>query len=277
MGQIEKLISFCGYGNFDTANIIFLGNEEGLGGGEIKDEITKRTREFWDNGKAIVGNEKTNGYYVDIQTYEDTRSPFLEFSSRLMMYLNSPEHIDYFKKNSEDSKTFLEIKKYKINTLYHERPDLNFRSVLVDYRPLPRANESLTYSIYRELDSRFDWKQYSRAFRFQKRNVDDYHLYLREFRSEILKNIFTRDQETLAIIGIGDKQTKRRFFETHIAFLEPFRDRYLSKDKAELFYGKILINGYIIPIFLSDFFQSGRGIGLEGLKILSKIIKDEIN
>ena len=42
MDKIERLISFCGYGNFESANIIFMGNE-GLGGGAIEDEITRRT------------------------------------------------------------------------------------------------------------------------------------------------------------------------------------------------------------------------------------------
>jgi hypothetical protein len=275
MDKIERLIGFCGYGNFESANIIFMGNEEGLGGGAIEDEIAKRTCKFWEEGKAIDGNEKAKGYYIDKQTYADTRGPFLEFSSRLMKYLNSPEHTDYFKKNSEDPGTFRKIKEYKIFSLYHERPDLNFRSALVDYRPLPRANESLTYSIYDILNERFDWKQYSRAFRFQERNVDDYHLNLRNLRSDILKNVFTRSQETHAIIGIGDKLTKRKFFETHFAFREQFKGRSLSQGKDELFYGKIMINGNIIPIFLSDFFQSGRGIGLSGLEMLAKIIKNE--
>jgi hypothetical protein len=118
MDKIEKLISFCGYGNFESANIIFMGNEEGLGGGAIEDEITKRTCKFWEEGKAIDGIEKANGYYVGKQTYADTRGPFLEFSSRLMKYLNSMEHTDYFKKNSEDPGTFQEIKRYNIYSLF---------------------------------------------------------------------------------------------------------------------------------------------------------------
>ena len=134
MEKLEKLIRFCGYGNYDTSNIIFLGNEEGLGGGEIEEEISKRTQDFWDIGYALDGQNKENGYYVKGEGAGNAKGHFLLFCARLMLQLNDQRKGDYFfNRQSEDTEAFKMIEGYKINILYNEgKEQFNYRSVLVD-------------------------------------------------------------------------------------------------------------------------------------------------
>lgn len=276
--MIDRLIRFCGYGNFETANIIFLGNEEGLGGGEIKNELKKRTRNFWKSGRAIDGNDKQNGYYIyGHGGGVNTRGHFLEFCSRLMLQINQVDALDYFQTNGANPGVYNHIRDYKMESLYNEDPNVfDFRSVLMDYRPLPRANESMTYQIYNEIDPRFKWEHYERAFDLRPRNVDEYHATLRKERARIMNNVFNRDAETKVIIGIGKKEIKKKFFENYYEFEIPFEGIRLSREKIEAYYGKIKIGQRIIPVFLSDFFQSGMGIGLNGLRLLSNMIEKVI-
>ncbi len=273
MDAIDKLIRFCGYGNFESANVLFLGNEEGLGGGEIRRELKRRIVDFWEKGKAIDGLHMENGYYLDQAGDEDTTSPFLEFCSRLMLKLNYVYSDNLFLTRGEDPEVYEKIRDYKIHQLYHENEqDFNYRSVLIDYRPLPRANESLQYSIYHEINEKFNWEHYYSAFKFSKNHIDDYHCNLRNDRSKILYNVFNRESETKVIIGIGDRHTKKRFFEEYFEILNPFVGRKLGKGKEEVYYGRIQINKNVIPVFLSNFFQSGHGIGLKGLSVLHDMI-----
>ncbi len=279
MKDIEKLVRFCGYGNYDSANVIFLGNEEGLGGGEIEGEVRKRIEDYWNHGTALDGRSNENGYYVKGNGGGNARGHFLLFSARLMLWLNDQSDGDYyFKTQAEDYKAFDTIRNYKMDTLYNEEMDkFDYRSALLDLRPLPRAQENMMYSLYEKIDKDFNWQQYKKAFQFNSKRVDDYHLYLRGERARILQNIFNRDVDIRVIIGIGAKADKRRFFEEYFEFEMPFEDRKLSKNKVELFCGKLRIGNRIIPVFLADFFQGGFGIGLEGLKILSDLIWQELN
>jgi hypothetical protein len=119
--------------------------------------------------------------------------------------------------------------------------------------PLPRANENIMYSIYEEINDRFSWNQYSLAFKFTSKKVDDYHRGLRMERSKILYNVFNRKAETKVIVGIGDRHTKRKFFEEYYEIVSPFNGIDLGKNKVEVFEGDIMIKNEVIPVFLSNF------------------------
>jgi hypothetical protein len=278
MDSIKKLIRFCGYGNFASANVVFLGNEEGLGGGEISDEIRKRTKDFWDEGIALDGINKERGYYVSNKGGGDAKGHFLLFCARLMLHLNRSENKqDYFQKQTENAEAFKEIKSYKINSLFNEDEKLlKYRSVLIDFRPLPRVNEKTNSSVYTELNADFDWKQYIKAFRLKNRGINKFHYQMLHDRTVVLKTVFSRKVETKVIIGIGDKEVKKMFFEKNFEFEKPFEEKYLSKDKVEVLFGIIRNHTSIIPVFLSNFFQSGYGIGLDGLKELCRLIDKEL-
>jgi len=127
-----------------------------------------------------------------------------------------------------------------------------------------------------KMKDRFSWDQCNLAFKFKSKKVDGYHRVLRTERSKILYNVFNRTAETKVIIGIGDRHTKRRFFEEYYEIVSPFEGMDLGKGKEEVFVGDIRINKETIPVFLSNFFQSGHGIGLQGLRNLSKIRESKL-
>ena len=270
MENLDKLVRFCGYGDFKNSNIIFLGNEEGLGGDEIEDAINLRITDHWNNAQFVNEVDHKKGYYIHLDKKNDAKGPFNLFCARLMIQLNEKKKDDfYFQKQSENSVAFEKIKEFKINSLFNEsKNNYELSSALIDYKPLPRRTEGDNYKFYEKFDERFSSKLYSMATRLDN-GADKFHKELVATRAEVLKNVLNISENVKVVIGIGAKNEKLKYFKKFFKIAQDFKGLPLAHGKVECYFGKVKINNREIPVFLSDFFQSGRGIGLKGLQKLT--------
>jgi|GEM_PF-6427308 len=264
--QLAILNSFCGTGDFLNADIIFFGNEEGLGGDNLEKVLSERIGESKRNN-CIIPNKPLNGHYRTTWAVEKetARSQMLQFQVRLLLFLNNPKE-NWFALKEEAPLIFEQIKEYQRVNLYRENNNYNLKSALVDLRPLPRYNE--TEWPFKNLDR----QQYISAFKFTKRaKVDKLYSDLKEERIKIIQNLFHACHNVKVIVGIGDKDSKKRFFE--VLFVEIVFETIWLSDKT-CFHATIDLNGKLVHIFLSNFFDY-RAFGLNNLENLAR--KIEVN
>lgn len=280
--EIEKLLAFVGFGNREKSNILFFGNEEGLGGYELHHAIKAKCAVYGNNEHSYITQNWRDGFYeipevIDPEykkvmkelrgeLLEETSlfSPMLEFQARIALHLQDPEQ-DWFSKREDNPENFEVIKKYYQTSLYHE--DSKFPLSLMDLRPFPRRNEKDEWPY-----SNIDRSQYLRAFSFNpSAKIDPLYQELRDKRASILKRAIECSNANF-IVGIGDKESKRRFFEQVFSTAErplQFEEVKLTKDKCEVYKTSLILKNRTITVLLSDFFDY-RNIGLAGLEKLTK-------
>lgn len=287
----QKLLAFCGYGHYPTAQIAFLGNEEGLAGYEMEYGIKARCATFGQNPDTYIGSTWTDGYFelgeeVDLRFKDEMMqlrgnllptkklfSNMLEFQARIMLHLEHGFSGDWFQKSQQNPHNYSIIADYYRNEGDYGNTGLYRRgskigSALLDIRPFPRRDEGKTGNKW-PYDN-IDEKQYLKAFSFQERKglTDEYKL-MRDIRAQYLMKAITTYRFPI-LIGIGDKESKRYFFERY--FGAEFRSNKavsLTKNKTEAFISEP-VGEWGMTVVLSDFFDHGfKGIGLEGLRILT--------
>ena len=287
----EKLLAFCGYGHYPTAQIAFLGNEEGLAGYELPFGIKARCASFGLNPDTYIGSSWRNGYYemgeiVDplfekemlrlrgsLRPPGKLKSPMLEFQARMMLFMEHGFTGDWFKKSTEDPHSYVLITDYYRNIGRYESSGLYKRSAkigsaLLDLRPFPRRDEGKAGNKWPYAN--INEKQYNKAFSFQDLpGITEEYKQLRDIRAQYLMNAITTYRFPI-IIGIGDKESKRHFFERYFdAEFKPDKMMSLTKNKLEVFISEP-VNDWGMIVVLSDFFDHGfKGIGLNGLRILT--------
>ncbi|MEK4229697.1 hypothetical protein [Solibacillus sp. FSL H8-0538] len=277
--ETAKLLAFVGYGDNNKSKIIFLGNEEGLGGYELQNVIQTNCEVFGNNPDCYLNpNYWKDGYYeipenieeqykkvmkkLRGELREDTSlfAPMLEFQARIVLHFLQPDK-EWFVKKGINKDNYNIIKNYYQKNLYNNNSQFNI--TLMDFRPFPRRNEKDQWPY-----SNLDKLQYLNAFKFNlKSKLKPFYKELRDTRAGILKRAIEQSHANL-IVGIGDKDSKRRFFEQYFSNAQ-FEEYSLTKEKVELFKASIQLENRTITVLLSDFFNHYT-IGLVGLEKLTK-------
>ncbi|TSI05295.1 hypothetical protein [Lysinibacillus sp. BW-2-10] len=284
--EIDKLLAFIGYGDLQKSKIIFFGNEEGLGGYELHNAIQAKCEVYGNNCESHLNKdnwkdgfyeipEKIDGPYKkvmqklrgDLREDKSLFSPMLEFQARIALHLQYPNQ-EWFLTSSESKEgkdNYQIIKNYYQTSLYNQSSSLNIS--LMDLRPFPRRNEKDEWPY-----ANINRSEYLKAFKFENdENISAVCKELRNKRVAVLKRTIEFSSANL-IIGIGDKESKRRFFEQNFRNNQKpivFEELPLTKEKIELFKTSIQLENRTISVLLCDFFDY-RNIGVEGLETLVK-------
>lgn len=274
--EINSLRSFIGYGNFRKAKIIFLANEGGLGKKTLRENISLITRDYKrDLNSRLNQNTWKDGYWKVNKCSEEVanntpKTPFLKLCARILLALeNSNTTIEsWFKKENDDKATTEKVNQYLDgNSLYSNREGIS--SALIDWRPLPRKNEScdLPYT-------NIDQQQYLDAFSFKDQSSSNEYKAWVEQRCNIIKQIVKKFQPPL-ILSAGAKQDKRKLFK-HIWPEIQFDKISLSTNKGqkEIYVSKSKLCGGT-HVILCDFLDY-RTLGYDGTCELTKYISKKI-
>ncbi|MFK3988098.1 hypothetical protein [Exiguobacterium mexicanum] len=298
--EMKRLEKWFGYGAFREADIVFFGNEEGLGGYPIE-AVRARTRVYGKNSDTWLGEGWENGYWDESghtgykllgevtneiraekglaphnKKEGNPRSTMLDFQARLLLALEQPEY-DWFalkdgKKDEETTNKWKE-KYERIQTLYDK--DHKIKAALMDWRPLPRQDENTwPYQL--------DQNEYLKAFKPGKRylkkiqsaietdNLDGLNEYGKMVvaRTKLLKRVIEQFDFPV-IVASGDPDAKENLFK--LIFADEgitFEEKTLSNGKR---YKKALV--YVgnreLTILLSLFFDyRSNCLGRDGLRDL---------
>lgn len=272
--ETEKLNSFCGHGKLHDAEILFFGDEEGLDGDNIQTVIAKRCKEAEEN-HCLDGSDYRNGHYHFSEVYEGNGNTIqmIMFQARILLYLNDPNG-DWFSEKKDNEDAFIKIRDYHWNNIYIESSEWKYKTALTELRPLARRDEE---GVDKWPYSNIDYDQYIKAFRFGRGVITDKNIIkLLEDRCDILYNVFSKCPKIKVIVGIGDRESKMRFFKK--IFREIDIDEFYINSK-KFYHAKVKIENRTIDIFLCNFF-GGRGkykLHLADLPGLAKGIKDVLD
>ena len=233
--EYSLLNRYIGQGKLD-ADLVFFGNEPGTSGCGVKDTL-KHLRE---DDRYEVGK----GFMLKESYAYPTTSDFARFMARLCL------GIKY-----KDDRWFSSLSNLgKVTLNEHITSPLSIKPhALVNLRPLPRPTQD-TWEY-----SNIDKKDYIKKWNFTlKRHYSDSD---KDERLEILKTFFY--SRTGLVIGIGEKENKKRFFENI------YPD--IKFHTAELEHHKIYFS-IANKIILSDYFNNRNGIKIVGLKDLYEFI-----
>ena len=229
--EYSLLNRYIGQGKPNTP-IIFFGNEPGTSHVGVKDTI--------EHLKHDDRYDVSTGFMLKESYAHPTTSDFARFIARLCIGLKY-----------EDDRWFYSLTNLgKITLNEHISSPLSLKDYsLVNLRPLPRPTQD-TWDY-----SNIDKKDYLRKWNFTlKRHYSDSH---KEERISVLKTFF--DKRTGLVIGIGEKENKRKFFE----YLYPEIEFFKADLDNHSIYFSISSN-----IILSDYFNNRNGIKTIGLKDL---------
>lgn len=243
--QLLWLHRSIGQGPIDKATFIIFGNEFGCARGrsDTNSSINQFINEF-QTRKLLKINE---GFTVlDIDSPPVT-STFLQFISRLSLALKH-EDDRFFGELSNEGKTFLN--NYIMSSLYREN------EAVINFRPLLQSTEN--HWDYENISESAYYNLYDFTTKNQKSNK------LKELRVNILKEAFNLIKKESFIIGAGDKNNKKAFFETIYPEIK-FSEEKLSDSYT------IYFSNNIKKIILSNYFDN-RTIGLGNLKLLYEFI-----
>jgi len=306
--DIEELLPWFGYGHFKEVNIVFLGNEEGLGGYPIEATLA-RTRVYGKCEKTWLTENWEDGYWDEtgyagyLKLGEVTNQiraelglspfvkekegyfPILDFQARLLLSLEEPDN-DWFQLKGwysfHDPAKGTQLKN-TIRNLYSNTR--KFKAGLVDWRPLPRPDEnSWPYT-------GIDKKRYLDAFSLKRpyyenvKNVlnerglqkdidlDPYSTMLYK-RVTLMKNVLSGFPFSL-LIGAGAVASKKRLLQLI------FNDQRINFKKKPLSGGKkyeiadIKVRDRSFTVLLTPFFNHRKNcLQLTGLKeLVDNVIK----
>jgi hypothetical protein len=233
----KLLCSYIGYGVIKEPHICFFGNESGTGGMHTTDYIPKFLKDLQ---KTI--HIKSAAILPEINDLP-VSSVFLQFIARLLLAIEQNEIMWFETLSSYDKIDVVSLNYYIINRFNKEN------TCVFNLRPLPRPTERVwPYSSVNE-------KDYIKSYNFcLKRPLTNE---FKQIRIQALYDGFEQIKDTL-IIGIGDKENKRKFFEQlyQCSFKKIYDFYYDEKHN----------------IILSNYFDNKNGIGLNGLKHLYNFI-----
>lgn len=301
--QIQKLLPWFGYGPMRKSNIVFFGNEEGLGGLPIQavparcyvygnDSNTWINSNNWHDGywdeTENEGQEKLRKKTIQIRSDDGLPTlveqktehfPIIDFQSRVLLHLEQPFQ-DWFQKLSwyqTYDKQVLQKIKVKQKSLYNDQSLI--KAALVDWRPLPRPTEACWPYIG------IDQKQYEDAFSLKRRYYNTAKAYLEgriyEYqldletrmlvdRVQLLRKVFTSFDFPL-LIGCGAPLQKKKLLELI------FKDHNISFQENQLSNGKkyylseVELENKKLTILLTVFFNHRKNcLQLNGLEELTK-------
>lgn len=241
--EYQILNTYLGQGRPD-ASLVFFGNEPGTAALGVEDTIkylekAERINIF---GRKLEEVEKSDnlGYFIETSYSKPTTSEFVRFISRLTLAI---KHKDPRFLGELTSKGTVAINEHIC------KPNSEKDICLVNLRPLPRPTQD-TWE-YPNINR----KEYNKSFNYTlKRHRSDY---IDCFRVDSLHKFFRKTNAV--IIGVGEKNNKRAFFEKQYPFPE--------FHTAELDTIKVFFN-IEHKIVLADYFNSRNGIKLQGLQEL---------
>ena len=236
-----------GQGPINDVPLVIFANEFGAarGRGNTEDSINQFINEFKTRKLLKIGKGFT---VVDIDAPPVTSS-FLQFVSRLSLAIQY-EDDRFFNELSIEGKSFLND--YIMNKLYRKNEAiLNFKPLLQpteNHWPYENISESAYYKLYNFT---------------HKNNVTNKY---KEIRIEILKEAFNMIKKNAVIVGAGDKENKRVFFETIYPEIK-FSETKIN-DTFKVYHS----NNINKKIILSNYFDN-RTLDLDNLKDLYFFIK----
>lgn len=238
--QYDKLLTYIGCGDLAGADIIFFGNEEGTGGNSIGSNIIARCDYFGKdkNGEYSDCVEMSKGYSsgywqrdsqlggeivrrLEGKTLVDeksgtNRSTFIETIGRMILALeNQDVPVEtWFKALAEKDEISNKIRQTKAKGLFRGGEDEEIKIGLMDWRPLPRPNESCTGEKWPSEYQDINEKQYLDAFNFVKRKKEEPSSYILDVdkRKQIIRHFFEVYPKRV-VIGLGQVDVKRQIFE----------------------------------------------------------------
>jgi len=242
--QLLMLNKCVAQGPIDKASVVIFGNEFGTAGGEGDTErcVNRFMHEFATRKLLQIGEGFST---IEIDS-PPVNSTFLQFISRFMLARKYKDE-RFFGELSEEGKVVLN--KYIMYDLY--RKD----SAIINLRPLPRHTE-------RHWDySNIDEKEYNRQYNFSlKKPLNDKY---KEIRLTAMKEAFQLAKNAL-ILGSGDKDNKKKFFETIYPDI---------KFEEYILLGNVKIYVSEFPkIILSNYYDHRSGVGLNGLKEIYRFV-----
>lgn len=218
------------------ASLVFFGNEPGTSGLSIPNTLDFLTL----TPKILI----ETGFLISEPYSHPITSDFARYISRLTLSLKWKD-TRFLKNLSKQGSVYLNEHICKPN----REKDI----CLVNLRPLPRPTQDTW--VYSNIDK----KDYLRKWNFTlKGHYSDPE---KEERLNILKSFFI--QSPAIIIGVGEKENKKRFFET---IYPPIKLSKANLDTHSIYFN---IDSKII---LSNYFNNRNGIKLEGLLDLYKFI-----
>lgn len=230
--MFNVLNRYLGSGDFPNAEILFFGNEEGLGGKELVANLVARTTTFgerdeegnvvsslnsqttekgyWEPSAAEGGDKVHALLYQQGLVESPVRKPFvggyfLPMAARICLALERPDEDPTYWFKPKGGYYFdgvNAISEYIANCLFRKR-DEGIRSSLSDWRPLPRVKESSRPSEYECID----WKKYSKAYSDPLGSHDISYSDASRDRANNLSDLLRLSKIKL-IIGFGDISTK---------------------------------------------------------------------
>jgi hypothetical protein len=242
--QIEKLLPWFGYGHFRKANLVFLGNEEGLGGYPIQ-AVIARTRVYgndentWINGNWKEGYWDETGYQgyqllgqvtnqireeMGLPVFEkkkDRYFPIIDFQARILLSFEEPDY-DWFQKKTwyqkHDPGQHAKLES-TIQNLYTD--GFQIKAALVDWRPLPRPTEDVWP--YTGIDKNLYLNAFALKDPFVQKvkqvfdgrlHSEDLDLYSKMLfdRTKLMKTVFSTFPFPL-LIAAGDLGAKKKLIE----------------------------------------------------------------
>ena len=216
----------------------FFGNEPGTSGKDVISTI-KYLKNSTD--KLKIGK----GFLLKESYTSPVNSIFARFIARLML------GIEY-----KDERWFEELSSQGTTAInsYILKPLSEKNICLVNLRPLPRPTED-TWDY-----SNINKRDYLRNYNFTlKKHYSDSN---KELRMSIFKEFFNETKDSL-IIGVGNKENKKLFFEI---LYKDSKFCQINLDSMDIYYEPEY------KIILSDYFDYRGGVKLQGLKELFRVI-----
>ncbi|MFJ7744733.1 hypothetical protein [Peribacillus sp. NPDC097295] len=313
--QINKLLAWFGYGYFKEADVVFWGNEEGLGGlpkeaAIARCEVYGKNQETWINSNnwedgywdetGVEGTKQLKeatkrlllqqGQDLDEKNEKRYRGPFLTFTSRMLLALEQPENPwferrNYYTSTPEYKGLWDTINDYVREGLYENNHKV--KAALIDWRPLPRFDEKVWP--FEGLDQ----KQYIKAFNlksnYQKRiekllsgeittDIFKEDIYLKMLYKRILllrKVIETFDFPIM--LGIGAPEDKMKAIKTVFNEYNPVFTKQTFSNGKRYYEANIQLPNRTLKIILTMFFNDfSSSLQLTGLEDLTNIVREHL-
>lgn len=278
--ELIKLNKFLGFGDFSKTQILFFGQEEGLGPeqpqlsseqrcrGEVELRLKYLTRKSM-NTFFLNDNDPSDGYWVlgnDTDALRNECYQDLGFAIR-----KNPESVKLrgtwscparmqraLEENNEEDMERWFSKENWVNSLIREQVaeglyarDRGVRIGLTDWRPIPKRNLNSEW-LYEGIDD----KQFKNAFAF-KRTSDSFYKKLCEERVRLYDKLFhTYHIPVVCCYGSGLRKERKELFRQiaddkegaiHKATILPMGKKYIEWVEARF-------NGKITTVIFTDHF-----------------------